>query len=459
MDAVLGLSVTPSAVGLVLVPGQDSDGETMDGAGFEVDASGSWNAVQTSEQAVEAVLRAEAIAAGRGRRVQSIGVTWSDKAEAEASLLLKSLSDSGFGNIIPVRLSEATDALARGVAAVAGYRTTAVCVIEPEHLIALVVQTQQGAVQTAVNHSVVTEQDLAGWLSTVFTKADWRPEALVLVGSAEDLDGLRPILQDALSVPVFTPAEAQLALARGAALACAQNAEFRLDDSVRAVVGDGLWDVAGNTAGEFTADTEQPTPLRRGARHRTQVGPAAVLAAGVVTFVASASAALALQAAPERSESQARAALDASARTPVAVRGTAPAPLQQSAPKLEAAPLAAPEVAQPPTAEVAQRPTPLAAPVPDARQISQEAALAAEMRLEPEVPAAQPPLDAPPAPLGVAPPDVAPLGVAPPDLMTPDAVPPQEPPSLVQRIQDRLAGLGEDQPPADVPPPPGAPLP
>ncbi|MCH9640362.1 MAG: hypothetical protein K0U70_04640 [Actinomycetia bacterium] len=451
MDAVLGLSVTPSAVGLVLVQGQDSDGDTMDGTGFEVDAGGSWNAVQTSEQAVEAVLRAEAIAAGRGHRVQSIGVTWSDKADAEAALLLKSLSDSGFGNIVPVRLSEATDALARGIAEVAGYRTTAVCVIEPEHLIALVVAPQQGAVQTAVNHSVVTEQDLAGWLSTVFSKADWRPEALVLVGSAEDLDGLRPVLQDALSVPVFTPAEAQLALARGAALACAQTAEFRLDNSVRAVVGDDLWDVAGNS----TAGTEQPTPLRRGARHRTQVGPAAVLAAGVVTFVASASAALALQAAPERSDPQARAGADASARAPLAVRGTTPAPLQQSAPKREAAPLAAPEVAQPPTAEVAQPPTAevaqpptaLAAPVPDARQISQEAALAVAMRLEPEAPAAPPPLDAPPAP----------FGAAPPDMMTPDAVPPQEPPGLVQRIRDRLSG--PDQPPVDVPPPPGAPLP
>jgi len=456
VDAVLGLSVTPSAVGLVLVQGQDSDGETMDGTGFEVNASGSWNAVQASEQAIEAVLRAEAIAADRGHRVQSIGVTWSDKADAEAALLLKSLSDSGFGNIVPVRLSEATDALARGIAEVAGYRTTAVCVIEPEHLIALVVQTQQGAVQTAVNHSVVTEQDLAGWLSTVFTMADWRPEALVLVGSAEDLDGLRPILQEALSVPVFTPAEAKLALARGAALACAQNAEFRFDNSVRAVVGDGLFDSAGNSAGDsagnFTADTEQPTPLRRGARHRTPVGPAAALAAGVVTFVASASAALALQAAPERSDPQARATIDASARTPVAVRGTAPAPPQQSAPKLEAAPLAAPEGAQPPTAEVApaevaQLPTPLVAPVPDARQISQEAALAAEMRLEPEVPAALPPLDMPPAP----------IGAPPPDLMTPDAVPPQEPPGLVQRIRDRLSGV--DEPPADVPPPPGAPLP
>ncbi|HYJ54670.1 MAG TPA: hypothetical protein VEX40_03925, partial [Mycobacterium sp.] len=187
MDAVLGLSVTPSAVGLVLVEGQDADGATTDGEAFEVRSRG-WSIAQTSEQAAAAVLRTEAIAADRGHRVHSIGVTWSDDADTEASLLLKSLSDSGFDNIVRVRLSEATDALARGIAEVTGYSTTAVCVIEPEQLIALVVQTDHGAVQTAVNHSVVTEEDLIGWLSAVFTKADWQPEALVLVGSAEDLD-------------------------------------------------------------------------------------------------------------------------------------------------------------------------------------------------------------------------------------------------------------------------------
>ncbi len=66
------------------------------------------------------MLRSEAFAADHGRRVHSIGVTWSDYADTEASLLLKSLSDSGFDNIVPVRLSEATDALARAHRADAG---------------------------------------------------------------------------------------------------------------------------------------------------------------------------------------------------------------------------------------------------------------------------------------------------------------------------------------------------
>ena len=120
MDTVLGLSVTPSSVGLVLVEGQDADGVTVDGERFELPRRGSAGPVATSEQAAAAVVRTEALAADRGQRVQSIGVTWSDDADTEASLLLKSLSASGYDNIVPVRLSEATDALARELALLQG---------------------------------------------------------------------------------------------------------------------------------------------------------------------------------------------------------------------------------------------------------------------------------------------------------------------------------------------------
>ena len=114
MDAVLGLSVTPSAVGLVLVEGLDADGATVDRDAFEVRSRGHSTALQTSEKAAAAVLRSEAIAATHGHRLHSIGVTWSDDADAEASLLLKSLTDSGFANVMAVRLPDATAALARG---------------------------------------------------------------------------------------------------------------------------------------------------------------------------------------------------------------------------------------------------------------------------------------------------------------------------------------------------------
>lgn len=412
MNAVLGLSVTPSGVGVVLVEGHDDDRVTLDGERFEVRRRGSATAAETSAQAAAAVLRTEAVAADLGRRVHSIGVTWSDDAGTEASLLLRSLRESGYDNIVPVRLSEATDALARRIALVLGYRTTAVCVIEPEQLIALVVSIDDAAdgaseaVQTAVNHSVVTEDDLVGWLSTVFTRADWEPEALVLVGSGEDLDDLLPVLEDALAVPVFSPAEAQLALARGAALACAQTGEF--------------------AAWEHT--TRQPVEPRA-TRRRRRSWPQALLAAGAITFVASASAAVAVQLTPEPIASPPRTAAESPVRQPVAPSPVPPAPV---------APV--PEPAPEPVAPAAED-VPVEAP-PAPQELPEQAS-----------PDVLPPATAPVEAVPVAPP--------PPVEPAPAVIPapvPAERPGILDRIRDRLSRVGD--PVVEMPPPPvpGAPV-
>jgi hypothetical protein len=411
VDAVLGLSVTPSAVGLVLVEGQDADGATMDRDAFEVGSRGRSNAQQTSEQAAAAVMRSEAIAATRGHRLHSIGVTWSDDADIEASLLLKSLTESGFDNVVPVRLPEATEALARGIADVIGYDTTAVCVLEPGTVIALIVHSRDGAVQTAVHHAIVTEEDLIRWLSGVFARADWQPEALVVVGSGGD-DEIMPILEDALSLPVFAPAEAQLALARGAALASAQNNESVFSDDA---------DDWGHRRKDY-------------GRRVSQAGPLALLVAGVLTFVTSLSVAVSLQLAPKREfpTAEPRPAAKISPETPAAVNHlppvlpppSAPAPVADP-PRVEAPP---PVYSEPP---VSLPETPVS--VSDAQPVEGVPA---------DVPTEQPPVVPPPLPEQVVPP-VAPA--------------PVERPGILSRIRDRLhGGSDEVQPAPELPPPPPA---
>ena len=127
-----------------------------------------------------------------------------------------------------MRLPEATEALARGIAAVIGYEITAVCVIEPDAVsIGLVVPRPTAIVQTAVNHAVTTDEDLARWLSSIFAQAEWQPEALVLVGSgSSDLEAITPHLEDVLAVPVFVPAEPQWPSPRGAAMASRHGPDF-----------------------------------------------------------------------------------------------------------------------------------------------------------------------------------------------------------------------------------------
>jgi hypothetical protein len=425
MDAVLGLSMTPTTVGLVLVEGQGADGATMDHDEFEVHDRGLVSAVNTSEKAAAAVLRTEAIAAARGHRLHSIGVTWSDDADTEASLLMESLSESGFDNVVPVRLPQATEALARGIGSVIGYEITAVCVIEPDAVVVMVVDAHDESVQTAISHSVSTDEDLARWLSTVFVQADWQPEALVLVGSGSDLDAITPHLEDVLSVPVFVPAEAQLALARGAAIASAQGPDYT-HHGFSEESGDGgqrrLW--PGSHVGAATA----------------------VLIGGVVTFVVSGSLAIGLSlTSGERVEpAEQRPAADTSADQPAAVKSVAPAPAAPP-PIAEAAPppLPPPPIAEvpAPAPELAFDPAPAAEPLVTEPLAPQDIAVTPQAPLAP-VPAGAPGVQQPPAPVSDAP------GLVP----APVTPVPEKKPGILQRIKDKLSGIGQPDEPATVDP-------
>jgi hypothetical protein len=284
--------MTPTSVGLVLVEGHDGDGVTVERDAVEIDCG---------EDATAAILCSEALAASRGLRLKSIGVTWSEDVDAEASMLMKTLSESGFENIVPVALPEATEALARGIADALGYRTTAVCAIEPDTVITLIVHNMDhsdGAVHTAFNHTIDSDESLISWLSTVFTRADWQPQALAVVGSAGDFGEVCGRLQEALSVPVFSPAEAELALARGAALASATTAEFFLPDPYH------FGDVLGSGYRGDDRDARPARHRRKGGRRRrsrdTAAVPLAMLLTGSVTFVASVSMAVSMQLMPDR---------------------------------------------------------------------------------------------------------------------------------------------------------------
>jgi len=417
VDAVLGLSMTPTSVGLVLVEGQDADGATMDRDTFAV----SRGAIGTSEQATAAVLRTEAIAATRGLRLHSIGVTWSEDADVEASMLMKSLTESGFDNVVAIRMPEATEALARGVAEVLGYATTAVCVIEPESVIALIVNTSDGAVQTAFNHAIDSDTALIGWLSTVFARADWEPEALVVVGSAGDFGPILGQLEDALSVPVFAPEEAKLALARGAALASTQGAEAPLDPYEPRFSG----------LAQFGASGRHRTSREPDDRRRTlaQVGPVAMLATGVVTFVVSVSIAVSLQLAPGREAQIGSPVPAARVETPAAVK---------SAPAATPPPAVIPPA---PVVDAALPPDPPEAPPP----VYEEPPVAIV-----DTPA-ESPVDQPPA----AAPDDPPPAAAPGDAISGGAVPAD--PELAPPDADQTPLMGASLPPGYVPPAPVVP--
>ena len=235
-----------------------------------------------------------------------------------------------------------------------------------------------------------------------------------------------PILEDALSVPVFAPAEAQLALARGAALASAQNVDVAFADDTH----------------HFTDQADRFEERRAVASRRRQLGqagPLALLVAGVLTFTISASVAVSLQLAPKRdlATSEPRPAAKTSPEAPAAVTHL-PAP-------------------------VAIPPAPVVEALATRRSASRRGCASSRLQRDaarhsrcacgrPDAPPGEavPPEAAAPPP----PPEGAPL---PPEQLAPLVPPaPVGRPGIISRIRDRLHGIGGDEaPPApEVAPPP-----
>ena len=101
MDIVLGVSMTPTTVRMVLVEGEKADGSIVDHDAFDITANdGSATSLSAAEQVVEAVLGTKESATAGGHHLKSIGVTWSDHAEASA--LRDALAARGIDDVMLV---------------------------------------------------------------------------------------------------------------------------------------------------------------------------------------------------------------------------------------------------------------------------------------------------------------------------------------------------------------------
>jgi hypothetical protein len=316
VDLVLGLSMTSADMRWVLVEGTTAEGATI------------------CRDAVDFDTLDDIIAAVGENRLHAIGVTWATEAGAAASTVLDALAARGLDNVVTVSEQEAADALATGIADRGGYRDVAVCIAEPDD--ALVTLVGANGVTTELLDP--TADDMPGLLA----RSDGQPEAIFVLGSADDLDSVATSFRGA-AVPVITAAGADLALARGAALA-----------SARAV----------NTL------EAQPARWRVPSRIGTLTS---VLAAAVVIFVVSLSAALGLRLTPSPDSTVAQRDTAATADQPARVP-TAPSVAQVAPQPVPAAPLVAetkvaraPEavpVVEPPAAPPPAYDTPPAAPPP-----------------------------------------------------------------------------------------------
>ncbi|WP_457602221.1 DUF7159 family protein [Mycobacterium intracellulare] len=416
MDTVLGVSMAPTAVRMVLVEGENGDGATVDEDNFDVTTSTDAATATASDQVVSAILGTRQGAAEGGYQLASTGVTFTDPVEAAA--LRDKLAAHKVENVMLVSAFLAAAALAQAVGHRTNYAQTALLYIEPDTATLAVVDSADGSIAD-VRRQVLPEDDEAAVaeLTRLVSGAEnmeSRPDAVFVVGSGIDIPLIKPALEAATTLPLTAAEEPDTALARGAALASAHAPLFASSTAALAYAQDpgtgainplavapGYFDAPGDAGvdalaysavpddpddfftGSQTAATELVGADYRG-RNFKLVGSAvaAVFVIGVVALVVS--LAIAIRPTANVRPSPNENVVVAPTRPAPAPAAPAPAPAQAPAAPAPApeAPAPAPEAPAPAPAAPAPAPVaPAPAPIP--------------------VPAAPPPAPPPVAPVPV----------------------------------------------------------
>lgn len=236
LDTVLGVSVAPTAVRLVLVEGENGDGALVDEDAFDVSGDGEAATIGAAEQVISAILGTREGASEGGYQLTSTGVTWRDPAQAAA--LRDVLARRKIENVVLVSAFLAAAALAHAVGSETNYAQTALLFIEPEAATLAVVDSADGSVTDIHRLSLSDDDDTAvGQLTELISQAEslpTRPDAVFLVGSGIDLPLIKPTLEASTTLPVTAAEEPDTALARGAALAAASSPLFASSTAAQA---------------------------------------------------------------------------------------------------------------------------------------------------------------------------------------------------------------------------------
>jgi hypothetical protein len=229
LDIVLGVSMAPSSIQMVVLEGENAEGATVEEDEFDVTAADESNSASAPDHVISAILGTRESAAEAGLQLSSIGVTWTD--QVEAAVLRDALAIYKLENVMLVSAFLAATALTQSVGGAMGYDRTAVLFVEPESATLAVVETSDGSITDLYKEQIddtsndeVTAQ-LTGMVAGL-EEMELAPGGVFLVGSGVDIASIKPALESATSLDVSAPEEPQTALARGAALASANAPLF-----------------------------------------------------------------------------------------------------------------------------------------------------------------------------------------------------------------------------------------
>ena len=226
MEIVLGVSMTPTTVRMVLVEGDKADGVTVDHDVFDITAIDGAATSSASDQVIAAVLGTRESAVAAGHHLVSTGVSWRDRAEA--AVLREALTARGIEDVMLVSELHAAGALAQAIGRAVGYGTTALMFIERDTATLSVVETADGSIVKVLSRSLHSDDAMAVLTEMVASLEahESRPEGMFVVGSGVDVTSVKSHLKDLVSLAISAPEQPELALARGAALASANTPRF-----------------------------------------------------------------------------------------------------------------------------------------------------------------------------------------------------------------------------------------
>jgi hypothetical protein len=442
MDVVLGMSMSPSSVRMVVMGGENADGVIV-----ETDNCDSATA-SARDQVVSAILASRKGADESGNHLTSIGVSWTDQVEATA--LEEALAANGVHNVMLVSAFLAAAALAQTVAQAIGYERIAMLFVEPESITVAVVDAGDGAVADVHKESLHGVDAMSGLRALVagLEELGEYPQGLFVIGSGIDIDEIATLktqLETATSLPVCVPEEPETALARGAALASANAPLFVSSTAALAYAQDclepdedaeALTEIM-DTAGEGTGWRRRPILL---------LGSAVVVICAVVAMeVALALGVRLLNVGLRPSPGQNLVVPTQQAPAPSApASGPQSRSIPQPGPAAAPHPLNAPPAAPPPAAPPPP-PVPAAPPVPVPLVVP---APVPPPQLDLNLPAPQPAAHPPASP----PASQAPVS-QPPVFQPPTHVPVAHPPTHIPVPQPAIH-VPVPQPPVNVPSPP-----
>ncbi|WP_142280120.1 DUF7159 family protein [Mycobacterium paraense] len=229
MDIVLGVSMAPASIQMVVLEGENADGATVEEDDIDVTAANDAATASAPDQVVAAILGTREGAADAGLELSAIGVTWTDQLEAAA--LRDALAAHKIENVMLVSAFLAAAALAQSVGGAVGYERTAVLYVEPDTATLAIVETSDGSIADVYKQPIYAESyddaitQLTGMIAGL-EKTQLAPDGLFVVGSGVDIAPIKPALESVTSLDVSAPEEPETALARGAALASANAPLF-----------------------------------------------------------------------------------------------------------------------------------------------------------------------------------------------------------------------------------------